>query len=163
MTLFTQKSRRHLVVISALTMVFAIATSSVASEQEVKPVSPELTPKLRDLLRHEMVSIEVASKQIMSALIAGDDDKIAELALKIHDSFIMEQSMSPEDIQDLMDAVPDRFLVLDRRLHETAHALSEAARHGNRAQQHVEFGRMIESCAGCHAAYATDRFPNLAE
>lgn len=163
MTFFTRKTLRHIVAMSALTLVFAIATSSVAEEQEVIPVSPELTPKLRDLLRQEMVSIDAASKQILAALNAGDDEQVATLAQHIHDSFILEQSMTPEDTQDLMNAVPEGFLKQDQALHELAHALADAGREGDRAKQHELFSRMIESCTACHTQYATDRFPKLAE
>jgi cytochrome c556 len=148
--------------IAALVVIFA-GVSGLAVAQEAKPVSPDLTPKLQDLLRQEMQSIEQASKDILSALIAGDDARVAELAQQIHDSFIMEQSMTPEDKQDLMAAVPEDFLTQDQALHELSDSLAEAARDGDRAQQHAKFGQMIESCAACHTAYATDRFPYLAE
>ncbi len=158
----TARTFRNLVTRSALTVAVTIA-GGLAAAQEVKPVSPDLTPKLRDLLRKEMLSIEGASKDILSALIAGDDARVAELAQQIHDSFILQQSMTPEDREDLMSAVPEDFVSRDQAFHELSATLSKAAREGDRAQQHAEFGRMVEACTACHALYATDRFPDLAE
>jgi cytochrome c553 len=134
-----------------------------AAAQEVKPVSPDLTPKLQELLRKEMLSIEGASQQILSYLIAGDDARVAELAQQIHDSFILKQSMTPEDKQDLIAAVPEGFVSRDRAFHGMSKALAEAARDGDRARQNEEFGKMLGACTACHSAYATDRFPKLAK
>lgn len=168
MSIFTNTTRRYRVAISGLAMTLAIAATSVVTGQdvkpeEVKPVSPDLTPKLRDLLRQEMLSVDDASKQILSALIAGEDARVAELAQQIHDSFILAQSMTAEDKQDLMAAVPEDFVTRDRAFHEISHELAEAGRAGDRAGQHEKFGRMINACSACHTLYATDRFPSLAE
>lgn len=163
MTALTNTIRRHGVAVSTLTLIFAMVTTSVATGQEVHPVSPDLTPKLRGLLRQEMLSIEDASRQTLSALIAGEDQRVTDLAHQIHDSFILKQSMTPEDKQDLLAAVPEDFVTRDRAFHKIAAALAEAGRAGDRAGQHAEFSRMIDACSACHALYATDRFPKLTE
>lgn len=147
----------------ALCIGLLLCGGTQATAQEVNPVSPNLTPKLRELLRKEMLSIEDASQQILSALIAGDDARIAELAQQIHDSFILQQSMTTEDKRDLMAAVPEDFVARDRAFHTISADLARAGRDGDRDAQHAEFGRMIEACAACHGLYATDRFPMLAE
>lgn len=152
---------RGAIFVMAVGFVFASGVSATA--QDVKPVSPDLTPKLQELLRNEMLSVEDASRQILSALIAGEDARVAELAQQIHDSFILQQSMTPQDRKDLMAAVPEDFVTRDRAFHALAAALAEAGRDGDRARQHEEFGRMIEACTACHALYATDRFAKLAE
>lgn len=159
----TKQTTKTKPILAALVMgaVFASGISAIA--QEVNPVSPELTPKLRDLLRKEMLSVEEASKQILSALIAGDDARVADLAQQIHDSFILQQSMTPQDKQDLMSVVPKDFVTRDRAFHQLAASLAEAGRDGNRTRQHEQFGQMIDACSACHALYATDRFPKLAE
>ena len=71
---------------SAIATLIVISTgvSGLAMAQESEPVSLDLTPKLQDLLLQEMQSIEQASKDILSALIAGDDARVAELAQQIH-------------------------------------------------------------------------------
>lgn len=110
-----------------------------------------------------MLSIKQASKDILSALIAGDDARVAEIAQQIHDSFILQQSMTPQDKEDLMAAVPKDFVARDRAFHELSADLALAGRDADRDAQHARFGRMIEACSACHARYATDRFPKLAD
>lgn len=134
-----------------------------AAQAEPEPVFPKLTPKLQDLLRREMISLEDASRQILSALIAGDDARVAELAEQVHDSFILQQEMTPEDKVDLMAAVPEDFVQLDRRFHELSADLASAAGSGDLISQHESFGQMLEACTTCHSRYATDRFPGFAE
>lgn len=140
-----------------------VVASGWATAEDVNPVSPELTPKLQELLRKEMLSIEDASHQIMSYLVAGDDARVGEVAQQIHDSFIMQQSMTPQDKQDLLATVPDDFVARDRAFHGISAKLASAARDGDRKGQQKEFGRMIEACTACHSIYATDRFPKLLE
>lgn len=158
-----EKSRRFPFIASALAMAVGMGFGLPAAGQDAGPVSPDLTPKLRDLLRQEMLSIEQASKDILSALIAGDDARVAGLAQQIYDSFILQQSMTPEDEQDLMAAVPENFVARDRAFHAISADLAQAGRDGDRGAQHAGFGRMIEACTACHDRYATDRFQMLAE
>jgi len=150
-------------ILPALALAVCVALGGFALAQDAGPVTPKLTPKLQNLLRKEMLSLDDASQQILAALVRGDDARVAELAQQIHDSFILRQSMTPEDKADLMAAVPEGFIRQDRAFHEISAALAQAARDGDRAQQHDKFGRMIEACGACHAKYATDRFPNYSE
>lgn len=140
-----------------------VALGGLALAQAAEPVSPKLTPKLLDLLRKEMLSINDASQEIFAALVTGDDARVAELAQQVHDSFILRQSMTPEDKVDLMAAVPEGFVQQDRAFHEISAALAQAARDGDKARQQEQFSRMTEACSACHAQYATDRFPDFAE
>lgn len=157
------KTSRFRFIASALAITVALVFGVPATGQDAEPVSSNLTPKLRDLLRQEMLSIEQGSKDILSALIAGDDARVAGLAQQIHDSFILHQSMTPEDKQDLMAAVSGDFVARDQAFHRLSADLAQAGRDGDREAQHAGFGRMIEACSACHVRYATDRFPMLAE
>ncbi|MFX0546597.1 cytochrome c [Roseovarius sp. S1116L3] len=163
MTIATVRTGRIRLALCSLAAGLVLLSGFDASAQEVQPVSPELTPKLRDLLRKEMQSIEEASQQILSHLIAGEDAEVADVAQQIHDSFILQQSMTPEDKKDLMAGVPEEFVTRDRAFHALSADLAQAARDGDRAAQHQKFGQMIEACTACHALYATDRFVKLAE
>ncbi len=163
MTEITDKATPIRGAIFVMTVGFVFASGALATAQDVKPVSPDLAPKLQELLRNEMLSVEDASRQILSALIAGEDARVADLAQQIHDSFILQQSMTPQDRKDLMAAVPEDFVTRDRAFHALAAALAKAGREGDRARQHEEFGRMIEACTACHALYATDQFAKFAE
>lgn len=132
-----------------------------ALAQSPEPVSPRLTPKLQGLLKEEMVSINDASQQIFSALVAGNAAQVATLAQQIHESFIMRRSMMPEDKAHLMSVAPKEFIQMDQAFHAIAAELAQAARVGDTPLQLETFSRMTAACTACHARYATDRFPGL--
>jgi len=146
-----------------LVLVAGIVIGGVPTAGGEEPISPKLSPRLQDLLRQEMVSIEQASQDILLALVRGDDARVAERAQQIHDSFILRQAMTPEDRTHLMAVAPDDFVQRDRAFHALAAELATAARGGDGPAQRDRFGQMIDSCAECHARYATDRFPKFAE
>jgi len=134
-----------------------------ASVPAAEPVGPKLTPKLRDLLRQEMANVLGASQDILGALVTGDHATVTERAQQIHDSFILQQSLTDQDRQDLMAAVPPDFVELDRAFHETSAGLAEAARAEDVELELATFGQMTEACAVCHARFASDRFSGLAQ
>ena len=149
--------RRLAFALAAAAMLGATAASSRADE----PVGPRFTPKLRDTLRGEMGHVLGASQDILAALVAGDHATVAERAQNIHDSFILEQSLTEQDLRDLEQAVPPAFLELDRAFHVTAANLAVAARAGDAAREAELFGRMVQDCTICHGRFAADRFPGL--
>lgn len=135
----------------------AISLTSVASE----PVGPDLTPKIRGLLINEMIQVELAMHEVFSAIAQGQHAIVAEKGQSIHDSFILAQSLTDEDRQDLKAAVPSEFLKIDAYLHELSAALAEAGREEDTSRQVELFGRMTETCVACHSTYVTDRFEGL--
>lgn len=151
---------RRALSIASLALLVTIGSAPV-SVQADEAVGPGLPPKIRGLLLQEMQSINEAGRDIFSALIAGDDARVASLAQQIHDSFIMRQSLTPEDRRQLRAAVPDAFIEMDRGLHEAAHALAQAAAAGDRPLQRERFGRILAACGACHARFAVDRFPGF--
>lgn len=157
-----ERHSRNRSILTGLALAAGVALGGLALAQAVEPVSPKLTPKLQDLLRKEMLSVNDASQEILAALVTGDDARVAELAQQIHDSFILRQSMTPADKADLIAAVPQGFVQQDRAFHEIAATLAQAARSGDRAQQKQQFDRLIGACSACHTLYATDRFPHFA-
>ncbi|MCW8828831.1 MAG: hypothetical protein OQK94_07245 [Gammaproteobacteria bacterium] len=116
---------------------------------------------VRGLLKQEMVAVLGASKNILEALVQGQDDIVASNAKAIHDSFILKQAMTDADRQALMSVVSDAFVEKDRGFHGLAGSLSQAAKDGDREQQFMLFQQMTEACMECHAAHATDRFPQM--
>lgn len=134
---------------------------SAARSQELQPVGPKLTPKLLDLLRQEMQAVLQASHEIVQAAAFGEHSTVAEKARQVHDSFILEQSMSEQERKDLIAAVPQEFVNLDRSFHELTGNLAKAARARNQSLIDRYVGEMIAACGGCHSKYATDRFPGF--
>ena len=92
----------------------------------------------------------------------GQNDQVARNAQAIHDSFILEQGMSDADRQAFHDSVPHAFMERDQALHDLSERLANAARQGDQLAQRKLFTEMLNACVACHAAHATDRFPNLA-
>lgn len=143
--------------VAALLLGLAVSTSSLAAE----PVTPKLTDKLSRLLQQEMRSVQAAMTTIHSAMVMGQHESVAENAQRIHDSFILAQSLTDEDRQDLMSAVPENFIKLDQEFHQLSASLADAGRSGNTEEQHKLFGEMTRNCIQCHSAYVSDRFPGV--
>jgi hypothetical protein len=140
-----------------------IALVAAAASSAAEPVGPKLTAKLRDVLRQEMALVLGATQDIVGAIATGDHATIAMRARQIHDSFILEQALTEQDRQDLMAAVPVGFVELDRAFHEISAALAEAARAEDAERELAIFDEMTRSCVTCHARFAADRFPGLAD
>lgn len=151
-------SRRRIAVMAAGALVgLGLSAASVAAE----PVRPDLTPKLQGLLKKEMIQIELAMQEVYTAMLQGKHGVVAEKGQSIHDSFILEQSLTDQDRQDLKAAVPQEFLQMDGYFHKLSASLAEAGRAQDTARQLEVYRRMTESCAACHSAYVTDRFEGL--
>lgn len=132
-----------------------------AGAAEGEPVGPKLTPKLKGLIVQEMQLVLQAMTEIHTAIVTGEHETVATQATKIHDSFIMTQSLTEQDRKDLMAAVPPAFVALDSELHQRAARLAHVAEQKDSELEAVFFAKMTEACVECHATYATDRFPSL--
>jgi len=141
------------------TLALSLALPFTATADE--PVTPKLTDKLDRLLREEMRSIQSAMGQIHSAIVMGQHNGVAENAQKIHDSFILQQSLTEQDRKDLMSAVPNGFIRLDKEFHQLAASLAEAGRGKKTKEQHKLFSEMTGNCIQCHSKYVSDRFPGV--
>jgi cytochrome c' len=144
-----------------LVLATAVLLATASAGQAAEPVGPRLTPKLRDTLREEMRQVLGASQDILAALVLGDHATVAERAQNIHDSFILEQFLTEQDLKDLEQAVPPAFLELDQAFHVTAAELATAARAQDAARATELFGRMVQNCTACHGRFAADRFSSL--
>ncbi len=131
------------------------------SEAADRAVGSHLPPKFRALLIQEMLAVTGASKQILEALVRGQDDVVARNAEGIRDSFVLEQEMTDGDRQALHDALPRAFIERDQAFHALSERLAAAAHAGDQSRQREVFTEMLNACVVCHTAHATDRFPNL--
>ncbi|MCE0734154.1 hypothetical protein LWH48_15415 [Halomonas sp. G15] len=148
---------RTAIIVAGVAAGLGLSAASLAAE----PVRPNLTPKLQGLLKKEMIQVELAMHEVYSAIIQGRHDVVAEKGQAIHDSFILSQSLTDEDRQDLKNAVPAEFLEMDGYLHELSASLAEAGDAEDTARQVELYAQMTESCVACHSAYVTDRFEGL--
>lgn len=140
-------------------LILSLTVSFTATAAE--PVTPKLTDKLDRLLREEMRSIQSAMGQIHSAIVMGHHDDVADNAQRIHDSFILQQSLTEQDRTDLMSAVPKGFIKLDKEFHQLAASLAEAGKGKDTKEQHKLFSKMTGNCIQCHSEYVSDRFPGV--
>ena len=132
-----------------------------AAEPSGESVGSSLPPEIRALLVQEMNAVLGATKEILDALVRGQDELVARKAQAIHDSFILKRELTEADREALVAAVPAAFLERDRAFHELSARLAEAARAGDRPRQRALFAEMVDSCTGCHSRHARDRFPEF--
>lgn len=144
-------------VIAAVLLGLSMSTNSLAAD----PVTPKLTDKLRGLLQEEMRSIQGAMTSIHSAIVLGRHQDIATKAQQVHDSFILQQSLTEQDRRDLMAAVPKGFVKLDKEFHKLAASLAKAGRDQNTEEQRKLFNKMTGNCIQCHGKYVSNRFPGV--
>ena len=135
--------------------------SASAAEPSGAAVGSNLPPEIRALLVQEMNAVLGATKEILDALVRGQDELVARKAQAIHDSFILKQELTEADREALVAAVPAAFLERDRAFHELCARLAEAARAGDRPRQRELFANMVDACTGCHSRHARDRFPEF--
>lgn len=150
-------SRRLATCVAAATFLAGIAHPAAAAEPQ--PIGPKLTPRLKQMLSEEMLSVKQSAKMILDGLIVGDHSMVATQAQQIHDSFILARSLTEQDKKDLMKAAPPEFLQRDGEFHQTAGKLADAAMHKDYELQRFYYARLVESCQSCHSQHATDRFP----
>lgn len=145
---------------SCLALLLTSAMSFADADKDAR-VGSNLPPNIRSLLVREMVAVLDASQKLVDALVRGQDERVAEYAQAIHDSFILEQEMTEADMETLLASVPQAFLEKDEAFHELSAELASAAREGKREKQLELFDAMLKSCVDCHAQHAQDRFPEL--
>jgi len=155
----------NLTKLSAAALALAVVTPHVAAQPpaDERAVGLSLPPSLRALLIQEMIEILDASGNILDALVRGEDERVAQNAQAIHDSFILEQGMTDADHAALHAALPHAFIQRDEAFHELSADLAAAAREADRPRQRELFAQMVEACVDCHSAHATNRFPAFAE
>ncbi len=133
---------------------FNVTTPTLAGD----PVGPKLTDRLKELLATEMAQVGEATSELAHAIATGDHETVKDLGARVRDSFILKQSLTPEDKKDLVGAVPKAFLVLDKRFHGMAGKMALAAEAKDTELELFYYGQMLEACTQCHARFASDRF-----
>ena len=121
-----------------------------------------LSPELQALLRKEMLLLQEGLSNLSTEIPRGGWESVAEIAAKMRDSYILKQSLTPDQKKELGTVLPPGFVQLDRRFHQTAGKLAHAA-HNRDAELAVFYqARMLEACTDCHAQFTPERFPGLA-
>lgn len=117
-----------------------------------------LSIKTREMLQKEMVAIDSAMKEIISANAAGDTAKIALIAKQIKDSFILKRSLTEDQKHELHSKLPSDFLSQDKEFHYLAGMLEHAAQNNKTELIGFYYSKLFDACSSCHKAHAKHKF-----
>ena len=140
---------------------FVATSNTCAEEKHTSNQVINLSPELLELLRAEMQEITTGMQNIVPALAAADWAAIAETSEKIRDSYILERSLTPAQLEKLEHQLPEPFKQLDAEFHQRAAKLGVAAATYDAELVVFHYSRLLDSCTRCHAAYAGARFPGF--
>lgn len=132
-----------------------------AAEPQASAQGVELSPALLDLLRSEMREIAGGVQGMAFSIATADWKSIRETSEKIRASYIMERELTPAQIEELEESLPEQFRQLDADFHQRAEKVGLAAEAHDAELVTYQYSRLLEACAVCHAAYATSRFPGF--
>ena len=145
--------------LSILIISLVICPSIGYADSEIETLSP----KLRDLLKKEMIALENGMKAIIPAYVSGDLDEIAKIAGQMKSSYIMKQEITEHQKHELFEKLPKDFIAKDKKFHKYAGMLEHVTEENHKELIGFYYSKLIESCVGCHSKYATKRFPSLIE
>ena len=135
--------------------------SAYGQEATVKTQEVQLSAELMDLLRAEMREIAGGIQTVAMALTTADWETVVRTSETIRASDILEKKLSASQRQELELVLPEEFKKLDQEFHLRAEKLGAAAATHDPEIIAFQFYRLVESCAACHSAYATSRFPGF--
>lgn len=133
-----------------------------AAEDHAPDQHVTLSPELVELLRAEMREISFGIQGLALSLATADWQSIQETSAKIRASYIMENQLTPAQAEELEHVLPEQFKQLDAEFHHRAEKLGMAAAEHDSELVVFHYSRLLESCAGCHSTYASERFPGFA-
>ena len=132
------------------------------ASNDPRPEKLELPEHLSTVLRKEMVELTDGMGVLLSHLAQGNAADAAEVAEKIHKSFILKQELSKADLKQLVGLLPEEFIEMDRTFHSNAAKIVEATHRKDFTTAIHLYGQMAQACIDCHGQYAVNRFPELA-
>lgn len=143
------------------------ASQEVASQDtgatEITAGQLKLPPHFLDILRQEMIQLSGGMGALLTYMVRGEADQAAQIAMNIHDSFILKQELSEEEMKELVSLLPEKFIRLDRGFHELSAEISAALKNGDFEKSGRIYGQMVGACLNCHTQFAAERFPGLAQ
>ncbi len=149
-------------IVSVALMLWMLSLSFQGSAEEMKHGSAIDWPvDVKPLLIEEMQSIQTAMQQLIKTMAIGDWDASVTLGKQIQSGFLMKNKLTRQQKQQLHQQLPSGFIELDKRFHDYAGMLADAAQLKNAELMSFYFYKMHESCLGCHAQFARERFPAL--
>ncbi|MBD3225661.1 MAG: hypothetical protein GF313_13110 [Caldithrix sp.] len=135
--------------------------SATAETQDTTMEGLDLPVEFQTLLRQEMRQIEKGMKHLLTDLVRGRPNQAERMAQRIHNSFILKQQLSKQELKQLIKLLPDEFVRRDRIFHKQAKQLAEASKENNFQKSAKIYGQMVNGCVGCHSRFAAERFPKM--
>jgi hypothetical protein len=151
-------------VAAALTLgvaVVTLVTPKVLSAELSAPIpSLNMSPDLRQLFQAEMRELLLGTQRIAGALPVANWDSIADSAMAMRNSYVLEKKLTPTQRHDI-EKLPERFKVFDEAFHRRAEKLAHAAEAKDAEAVSFHFSRLLDTCVACHSTYAKSKFPNF--
>lgn len=129
------------------------------SKAKVTVEKLELPPRFLAILRQEMNQLSGGMGAMLSYMVRGQGQEAAEVAMSIHNSFILKQELTEEELKELVSLLPEGFIQLDRGFHQLADEMAAALKNEELEKSGRIYGQMVDACLNCHAQFATERFP----
>ena len=117
-------------------LLFSLATFPLLSygedshDHEIKksPTGIEsLSPELREILKKEMLALEKGMMSVIPAYVSGNWTEIESIAHKMKASYILQQSLTDKQVEELHSSLPESFIKLDQQFHYLSGMLGHAA------------------------------------
>ncbi len=149
-------------IIKALVLVSALALAEAPAQEpeHIAGSSLSMSPDLLELYRAEMRQLLVGTQAIALALPTGDWDNIIATSRQMEESYVLERELTQAQLAEIA-ALPEAFQEMDRGFHARTARLAAAAADRDPETVAFQFSRLLETCTGCHAAYAHARFPTF--
>ena len=158
---------KHFTIFLFMVLVVPLNSYGESSERHavhIKTAGVEsLSIDLRDLLSEEMRALEQGMKSIIPAYISGNWGEISAIAGKMKNSYILKQSLTQSQMEELHTSLPHDFVVRDKHFHYLAGMLEHVAQKRKPELVNFYFSEMNEACLACHKTYAGHKFPAFSE
>jgi hypothetical protein len=118
-----------------------------------------LSPDLRALLAKEMLALQNGMQSIIPAYSSGNWSEIARIAEQMENSYILKQSLTDDQKEELHTSLPGSFIKLDQHFHYLAGMLNHVAKEEKSELVGFYFAKLNEACVSCHSQYAIHKFP----
>lgn len=146
--------------ILSLAILTYVTPKVLSAEPSVSTLSLNVSPDLLQLFQAEMRELLLGTQHIAGALPIANWDGIADSALAMRNSYVLEQKLTPAQRHDL-EQLPEQFKAFDQAFHLRAEKLAHAAKAKDAEAVSFHFSRLLDTCVACHATYAKMKFPNF--
>lgn len=143
-----------------LAMVTFVTPRLLPAELLAPIPSLNMSLDLQQLFQAEMRELLLGTQHIAGALPIANWDGIADSAMAMRNSYVLEQKLTTTQRHDL-EQLPEQFKAFDEAFHLRAEKLVHAAKAKDAEAVSFHFSRLLDTCVACHSTYAKTKFPNF--